>query len=647
MGSGQEIGASDDRRTARGAAWLALALGLTAFAYVPALSGPFVRDDHRLIEQNPIVQSPDSALEAFGRSFWNDPAGPRLSTYYRPLATLSYVVDRWLWNGAPSGFHVTNLVLHLACATLVFALCRRGGATAMAAAAAAALFGTLPRLTEAVAWISGRTDLIAACGALLALLLHRSAPGATGRRIGAAAALLAGLLGKEVAVAGAAAIAAGELLEWRRAGGSLRRVALNLAPAGAACLLYAGLRLAARGATDPYDFFPLALRPVFALQALGSYVWMLVDPLRPRLAIGKLGIVDAWSVGLGASALAAGILAIRAARRRAVSPDAGASLALAAAALLPVLHLVPLPVTPVAADRFLYLPGAGLALAGAWAWTRLDGRPRRALAGIALAALCAFAVATYRRAGDWTDELRLWELAAERSHASDPLPHEELGTVLAWRGRPERALEHFETALRLEIEFVRHYPRASVGRNLRGNTALVLSEVGRYGEAIPILEQLVREQPHSPLHRLNLAAVQARALRIREAETELAAALRLHPGYALARQLLTQVRAAGALLARLPAPDPDESSAVRADRASAFALVGRLRDADRTWTQIAEAREVEPELLLRATRHLVLRGLDLQSADRALRRLHEHVGPVPEAVQLEGVLARRRHERGL
>ena len=104
-------------------------------------------------------------------------------TYYRPMVRLSAFIDRQIWGFNPFGYHLTNLLLHLATSFVVYlwvkALLllgtrslgeggRRGvgawgeGEAAAIALAVGLLFGTHPVHVEAVAWLSGRVDLL--CG---------------------------------------------------------------------------------------------------------------------------------------------------------------------------------------------------------------------------------------------------------------------------------------------------------------------------------------------------------------------------------------------------------------------------------------------------------------------------------------------------
>lgn len=612
MGAGAEAPAAPPRGP-RAGLLLAAVLGLVTLAYSNVFSVPFLWDDHHLIESEPRVREPQPTLDYLRHTFWSEQSSGDARAYYRPLITLSYTLDYRLWNGRPAGFHLTNLLLHLACCALVFVLCRRGGAPPGAAALAAGLFGTFPRLTESVTWISGRTDLTAATAVLAALVLHRSEPEALARRTGAAALLFLGLLGKEVAAAGVAAVAVLEALRARQTA-AWGRALRNAAPALTAMAAYALLRAAAAAVPESPDM-PLAQRAVFALQALGTYAWMLLDPLRPRLQIGALGVVEPAMVALGAVVAAAlGLLAVRALRGPSPVWPVTAAL-LAGTALLPVLHLLPISLNVLAADRFLYLPVAGLAVALACTPGPRGARVRRGAIAIGVTAGLAFAGATHLRNLDYQDELELWREAVRHAPRGNPQPHFELATQLARRNRPEEALAHYRRALEIQREH-----GVGVSGRLIGNLALVLSELGSYEEAIALLRPRVQAEPNAADHHVHLGAVYARALDLDAAERELAAALELKPEDDTARRLLQQVRVARERYASLPPPREDEPVSVVAARAEVYAMIGRLRDAAALYREVAAAPGASAQMLRDAASFLAQRG-DRKAAQRAMSRL--------------------------
>ncbi len=517
--------------SARWALWLALALGVSALAHAPSLAGDFVWDDRVLVLESPGVAKLRPLYTYFREPFFAaSPQGER-PPYYRPLATLSLALDHALYRGHPTGFHATNLLAHLACTALVFLLARRAGAGERGAALAAALFGALPRGTEAVDWISGRTDLLAAAGALLGLWLHDPAAAAGRKRIGAAVAVAAGLLCKETALAAALAIAAFEALRLRETQ-SPERLPERLAPLGVALLLWTTLRLAAGVGLSTAVVDPLGTRALHALAALGTYAWMLLDPLRPNLQIGLVGVIETHFVVLGVVVLAGCAGAAALAWRARAPAFACAAGVLALAALLPALHLVPIPLRTLAADRCLYLPAAGLAVVLAALASRAPALLERASARtLAAALLGTFLGTTALRAALFTDEVALFEDTLARAHPSNALPSALLGEALLRAGDPEAALPLLDAARGIDAAFGTLRPASTMAESILGNLAGCQTALGQNEDAATTLGDLLRRSPDQPKHHYNLGVVLGRLGQSEAALAELERAIELLPGY--------------------------------------------------------------------------------------------------------------------
>ena len=93
--------------------------------------------------------------------------------FFRPTVLISYALDRAIWGDAFAfGASLTNVAIHLGCCGLVVLLFTRWLGTGAATAAAALLFAGLWSHGEAIWYIAGRTDSLAALGVLGAVWLH-------------------------------------------------------------------------------------------------------------------------------------------------------------------------------------------------------------------------------------------------------------------------------------------------------------------------------------------------------------------------------------------------------------------------------------------------------------------------------------------
>jgi protein O-mannosyl-transferase len=127
--------------------------------------------------------------------------------YYRPLLGLTFIADKYLWGLLASFMHLENILLHAINAILVFFIGikifkKYDISNKLLPFFAALLFALHPVNTEAVNWISGRTDVLAGCFILFSVLFLLTALEKKTDLLGALAAiaLFFGCLSKESAV---------------------------------------------------------------------------------------------------------------------------------------------------------------------------------------------------------------------------------------------------------------------------------------------------------------------------------------------------------------------------------------------------------------------------------------------------------------
>ncbi len=400
--------------------WIVLGLVLAAYVGVPQAG--YVYDDHPLVEVNRALSDPTWA-RVFGADLWccNDQSR---TGYYRPLLTVSLLVERWLFGAADAGVsHVHSLLWHLLCVGLAYVvLARRIGPTA--AAAGALLFGLHPIQSEAVLWVSARNDLLAAAGVLAVLAaLDR------GSRRAAALCTLAACLSKENAfllpvVAFAWRRAWGERLPWR----DLAAIGVGITGALA---LRSQAHLAGFGMTQADALFDARTGLHAAATVLGwiTIPWPLTSTttlhMRPPLP-------TAW-IGAVATLLLLGALLARG------GPRARwlllISLVLYAPAALGVRWY------GTVGERYLYLPLFGIAAA----LVSLPVRAVRARALVLAAAAVAALAALHVRVAEWANEEVLFEAALRRR--PDANSANLVGVEYIRQGRYAESALLFHTAL--------------------------------------------------------------------------------------------------------------------------------------------------------------------------------------------------------
>ncbi|MBK8179032.1 MAG: tetratricopeptide repeat protein [Planctomycetes bacterium] len=549
--------AEGDELLARGKsprrAWPWLAALLSLAAWLPsALGAGFSFDDREAVEHNPVVLGTVPWQEAFRRDYWEHRGA---AGHYRPLATLTLRLDRALWGAEEAGFHLTNVLLHALVVLVAGFLLRRLWAHDRTPWLGLALFAAHPALADSVAWISGRSSMLAALfGLWAAWTLARprsqgsSAPAGLALDFGACLlGTAASMLGKEDGVLWALVLPCIAFQRARAAGPRVLRAAM-VGTLGAGCGLALALFLRALALGSPWiqaphaplEGVPWTGRLLVAGRGLLEAARILVVPLghAPNVsgdpAFGPAALQsNPWPGVLGLSLFAAAGAAALWALWRARSASA-VSLALALAAWTPFLQWVPS--GEVFAPRFLYLPlllsvpFAGAALAGVLGLFRADpgapDRPRRPLARLSASlmvlGLCA---GCWWRARVYASRAS-YRLAVLAERPLDVPSWNDLGLAYEEQGRADEALAAWRRASALD-------PRYSRAWSNLGRVALA---AGRLEEALELLTRAVKEGPRNPVAHVNLGSARLAAGDALGAAECYRRALELAPGLEAARQ---------------------------------------------------------------------------------------------------------------
>ena len=485
-----------------GVAFLIVAV-LASGCYLNALGGEFVYDDHKKIVNNSVLRKPQSLPELFTALF--RPKG-RKAFANRPITGLNYWVDLQLFGLNPFGFHLENLFWHTATALLVLVLLGDLWPTEpLMALGGAVLFAVHPVHTEAVAWVSGRAELLAAFWGLLAFLAHRRAdrgmPKASLWRIAALAAWLVALGAKEMAATLPLLLLMTDALLGHPSGWwRPRRLATRYGPYAVAAVAYVAHRWSVVGklgvvaAKQYFQGAPLSVRVPTMLKVAAAYVGRLLLPVNLNADWGVAhasGLTDGV-LPLLALALLVGLLGLAWAVRRTATPVAWGIL-WSGLALLPVSNLVPF--GALAAERFLYFSSVGACVALAWVMTRV-ARPRKEgssqapgnpLAGaLVLAVLVLFSANTIKRNQDWSNNFILWDKTVRQSPLSFRA-HNNLGSLLARKGRYAEAESLIKRALAIK-EKALGPDHPYLARRLN-NLAELYRAQGQYAKAEPLFRR--------------------------------------------------------------------------------------------------------------------------------------------------------------
>ena len=142
--------------------------------YAPVLSGGFIYDDHRQVEQNPWIRSVKNLPEIFKHStaFFQNPENRRgPGNYYRPMHMAAYTLIYALCGNRPWGYHLANLILSILVSFMVYVIAKTWFSS-WEAGLGALIFSVHPMHVDAVAWIAALPEMLGALLLLLVLKIH-------------------------------------------------------------------------------------------------------------------------------------------------------------------------------------------------------------------------------------------------------------------------------------------------------------------------------------------------------------------------------------------------------------------------------------------------------------------------------------------
>ncbi len=500
-------------------------------------------DDDLYVYNTPAVQA-GLTIKGVALAFISPHAGN-----WHPLTSISHMLDCQLYGLNAGGHHATNIILHTIAVLLLFGVLRQMTGAVWKSAIVAALFAVHPLHVESVAWISERKDVVSAVFFMLTLcayVRYVDAP-SVGRYLIVAVIFAFGLMSKSMLVSTPIVLL---LLDywpldrtqkpkaksrkskvssrWSVVGGLLlEKIPLLVLSAGA-CIITFILQKRATGAIPP---LPLLWRVQNAFVSYLIYAWKTLWPT--RLAVFYPHPNDTlaiWGVILAIGFLLATTGAAIVFRRERPYIFTGWFWYLVM--LIPVIGLVQVG-EQGHADRYTYLPHIGLFLLAVWlvadVATVRQSRSRFAT-GAAVAIIVALACAAFVQTSYWRNSESLWTHALAVTSDND-VAHNNLGYLCVDRDELDKAISHFETALRIRSgKRDAHYDAGSAFMQM--NLANALARKGQSDEAIVHYEEAIKLQPYYADAYYNRGSVLFAKGRIDEAVADWEKTLQIQSSYA-------------------------------------------------------------------------------------------------------------------
>lgn len=470
---------------------------LAGVVYLNALHNPFVYDDYHTVVENRSILHP-ADLRALV-----------LHDVTRPIINVSYAIDCAVWGAAPFGFHVTNVLLHMINVVLLFLLAwQLAGGAVLVAFAAAALFAVHPMMTEAVGYVSGRSEVLCATFFLSAVLCaHRWLRG-HGRTWAMAMMGLwaAALASKEIGAMFPFVLFCYDSLAVRGSADEKRRRLLRVhLPLMITAVLAGLVRLAVLRIEYPGQatvHWPYLL---LALDVVRRYVWLMLIPDGQTIFHEVQAVRGVFDPRALAAIAVVGLIVALAWRVRRVDGIASVGVFWFLLLLVPSFTLTVFDQGEPMAEHRVYLASCGLFLAagdgigwlGAWAG-RASARARPLVPAVLALILLSFGAETLLRNAMWRSPVALWRESVDLAPAHYR-PRLLLGEALQDEGRRAEAAEEFRTAVRLR-------PAEPTGYVKLGR---LLAEMGELHEARQQLLAALKVDPRNVSARQSLAILDA------------------------------------------------------------------------------------------------------------------------------------------
>ncbi|HWR97088.1 MAG TPA: tetratricopeptide repeat protein [Candidatus Methanoperedens sp.] len=679
-------------------------------AYSGSLGHQFVMEDQSLVNYVKTILTERGFLSLLSADFRLSSDGGSMG-YYRPVVLMSLWLDSQIAAVFPHVFHLTNVILHGAVTWVLYFVIREMIGSPFGASAGAFLFAVHPVHVESVAFVSGRTDLWATLFVLAHTYLWLQARRGTSvqpwpRRAVAVGCYVLGSLSKETALLlplllilldglGASHSERRPREWWRRNGGWLVLWGAGLTVT--VLLRFLVARVGFGGGQGPGMQAALSQGWSMLLAKVAFYLKLLVLPwpLNPFWEADRIG----WGWAVVASSLLFLVLCLSGGGKRQRHVGIFA-LGWTVAFLLPVLGFVPIQ-GAVVAERYLYLPSVGLALAVGALMARepsllyavqelgdsrecpslpevrsasREGKsfrrcradrqaanvlrasgPRyasRRFLAVYLALAGVFLLGTMTRVRAWADELTLFSTMVE-SFPESPFGWYFLAGANTRLGRHQEAVAAAKTAVRLKPDFDLAY--FSLGNSFE--------KLGLPEESAVNYRELIRLRPDFRVAYLALGTLYARRGELRETMEVYRQAIRAIPGFSQAyyflgicygdQGLYREAIAAFQEAIRLKHDDPAFHLGLGAAQSGAGLLseaIGSLENAVRLFPDLEEGHMALGDLYLevgnpgravgRYLEALRIQNNNLHAA-RGLGQAYVSAGKIPEAVAvLEEVLRR-------
>jgi protein O-mannosyl-transferase len=138
--------------------------GLLVFGRTAFFGFTYFDDDIFILKHFSSIEKLSAIPQAFSESYFG--------AYYRPLVTVSLILDAQISGIAPWMYHCSNIIYHLLVSCLVFVILTKLGIKKSISMAMSVFFSIHPLVTQSVAWILGRNETLLLVFVLLSMITY-------------------------------------------------------------------------------------------------------------------------------------------------------------------------------------------------------------------------------------------------------------------------------------------------------------------------------------------------------------------------------------------------------------------------------------------------------------------------------------------
>ena len=471
--------------------YIILVLAILA-AYEPVRHNGFVDyDDDQYVTENPHVNeglSGESVLWAFTSFHFG---------MWHPLTSLSHIVNYELFGPNASGHHLTDLLLHIASTLLLFCILKKMTGAVWPSAFVAAVFALHPLNVESVVWVSERKNTLSTFFWMLTIasyIWYAQRPAIT-RYVVVVFVFCLGVMSKPVVVTlpfvlllldywplrrlqlpGANAPPQSDSPQTNFQSASLLRLVAEKIPLLILVLVLCVITLLAQqtvNAMITLEESPFGVRIANALVSYTNYIAKMLYPVRLTVAYlpQKLSL---WQMIVSFIVLAViSTRVIYEARRRRWLLVGWLWYLGTLAPMIGIVQAGP----HAMADRATYIPLIGIYIITAWGAAEFSTRWRHRKIGLSITAgviLMVLLTCSRKQVRHWQNSFALYGHGIAVTE-NNYLMHNNYGSLLLNEHELDKAIAHFNEAVRIKPDFADGHYNLGLAFSGKGNIELTIA----------------------------------------------------------------------------------------------------------------------------------------------------------------------------